>query len=181
MDGLLLDSKVEELYMIDTVNARQVLKMGFDTAKTSKSCTDLYYKNVEKLTPLFKTLYQVKAKYTVLVFWASDCGHCQTEIPKLKENLDKIKEKIDYKVFAVQTKEDFDAWRKFIIDKKIDFINVFDPVHLNNLKERFDIYSTPVIYVLDKDKKIKAKRLGAEQVVDMLTMLESIENSNLKK
>ncbi|MDX2174356.1 MAG: DUF5106 domain-containing protein [Bacteroidota bacterium] len=180
MRNLLLEAKVSELYMIDTTYAKQVLKMGFDTAKTSKSCTDLYYKNVEKLTPMFKTLYQVNAKYTVLVFWASDCGHCQTEIPKLKENLDAVKGKIDYKVFAVQTKEDFDAWRKFIIDKKLDFINVFDPVHLNNLKERFDIYSTPVIYILDKDKKIKAKRLGAEQVVDMLNMLENIEKANKK-
>lgn len=181
MRNLLLEAKVSELYMIDTVYGRPVLKMGFDTAKTSKSCTDLYYKNVDKLTPMFKTLYQVNAKYTVLVFWASDCGHCQTEIPKLKEALDKIKGKIDYKVFAVQTKEDFDAWRKFIIDKKLDFINVFDPIHLNNLKERFDIYSTPVIYILDKDKKIKAKRLGAEQVVDMLNILESIDKANEKK
>ena len=181
MDGLLLDSKVAELYMIDTTYAKQVMKMGFDTAKSSKAVTDLYYKNLEKLTPMFKTLYQVSSKYTVLVFWASDCGHCQTEIPKLKENLDKIKGQIDFKVFSVQTKEDVDGWKKFIIDKKIDFINVFDPIHLNNLKERFDIYSTPVIYILDKDKKIKAKRLGSEQVVDMLKMLENIEKANNKK
>ena len=181
MDDLLLESKVAELYMIDTIYGKQVMKMGFDTAKSSSAVTALYYKNVEKLTPMFKTLYQVNAKYTVLVFWASDCGHCQTEIPKLQENLKELKGKIDYKVFAVQTKEDYETWRKFIIDKKLDFINVFDPVHLNNLKERFDIYSTPVIYILDKDKKIKAKRLGSEQVVDMLKMLESIEKANNNK
>jgi hypothetical protein len=54
---------------------------------------------------------------------------------------------------------------------------VFDPIHLNNLKERFDIYSTPVIYILDKDKKIKAKRLGAEQVIDMLKMLDKMDKA----
>ena len=181
MKGLLLESKVAELYMIDTVYGKQVMKMGFDTAKTSKTVTDLYYKNIDKLTPMFKTLYQVNAKYTVLVFWASDCGHCQTEIPKLQENLKELKGKIDFKVFAVQTKDEYEPWRKFIIDKKLDFINVFDPIHLNNLKERFDIYSTPVIYILDKDKKIKAKRLSAEQVVEMLKLLESIEKANNKK
>jgi len=181
MRNLLLDSKVADLNMIDTTYAKQVMKMGFDTAKTSKSCTDLYYKNVEKLTPMFNSLYQVNAKYTVLVFWASDCGHCKTEIPKLKENLDKIKGQIDFKVFSVQTKEDVVEWQKFIIEQKLDFINVFDPIHLNNLKDRFDIYSTPVIYVLDKEKRIKAKRLSAEQVVDMLKMLESIEIANFKK
>ena len=183
MRNLLLEAKVSELYMIDTANGRAVRKMGFDTAKTSKSITDLYYKNIDKLTPLFKTLYSVNAKYTILIFWAADCGHCQTEVPKLHEDLKAIKGSVDYKVFAVQTKDElYDSWKKFIIDKKLnDFIHVYDPVHINNLKDRFDIYSTPVIYILDKDKKIKAKRIGAEQVVEMLKTLEAIEKENTKK
>lgn len=183
MRNLLLDAKVSELYMIDTLYGKQVRKMGFDTASNSKSITDLYYKNIEKLTPMFKTLYEVRSKYTILVFWAVDCGHCQTEIPKLHEDLKAIKGKIDFKVFAVQTKDDlYETWAKFIVDKKLnDYIHVFDPIHLNNLKERFDIYSTPVIYILDKDKKIKAKRLGAEQVVEMLKTLELIDKETIKK
>jgi len=177
--NLLLDAKVSDLFVIDTVAAKAVRKMGFDTAKTSKSLTDLYYKNAKELTPMFRTLYQVNAKYTVLVFWAVDCGHCKTEIPKLHEELQKFKGKLDVKVFAVQTKDDmFDDWRKFIITEKLsDFIHVYDPVHINNLKEKFDIYSTPVIYVLDKEKRIKAKRLGAEQVAGLLETLEAIEKS----
>lgn len=182
MRGLLLDSKVPDLFMIDSVYGRQVMKMGFDTAKTSKSVTDLYYKNLDKLTPMFKSLYEVKSKYTVLVFWAVDCGHCQTEVPKLHENLKELEGKIDYKVYAVQTKEElFDNWKKFLIEENLGgWINVFDPIHLNNLKERFDIYSTPVIYILDKDKKIKAKRLDAEQVIGMLKALDAMEKNNVK-
>ena len=179
MRNLLLDSKVADLFMIDTAMGAVVRKMGFDTASSSRSVTDLYYKNIDKLTPMFKTLYSVKSKYTILVFWAADCGHCQTEIPKLHENLQAIKGSIDFQVFAMQTKDElYQSWKKFIIEKKLtDFIHVFDPVHVNNLKERFDIYSTPVIYILDKDKKIKAKRLGAEQVVDFLKYLESLEKT----
>lgn len=172
MRNLLLEAKVPELFMIDTTYGKQVIKMGFDTTKTAESITQLYYKNVDKLTPMFQTLYMVKAKFTVLVFWSVDCGHCQTEIPKLNEELKALNGKIDYKVMAVYTKEDYEAWRKFIIDKKLDFINVFDPIHINDLKNKFDIFSTPVIYILDKDKKIKAKRLGSEQVIDMLKFLD---------
>lgn len=182
MRNLLLEAKVSDLFMIDTIYGKQVMKMGFDTSKTSKSITDLYYKNLEKLTPMFKSLYEVKAKYTVLVFWAVDCGHCQTEIPKLHENLKELEGKVDVKVYAVQTKEElYNDWRKFQVEKKLTgWINVFDPIHLNNLKERFDIYSTPVIYILDKDKKIKAKRLDSEQVISMIKTLEAIEKNSVK-
>jgi len=173
--NILLDAKAPEIYMIDTIHGREVMKLGFDTAKTSESITKLYYKHIDKLTPWFKTVYGISAKYTVLVFWSVDCGHCQTEIPKLNEELKELKGKIDVKVLSVYTKEDFEAWRKFIIDKKLDFINVFDPVHINDLKNKYDIYSTPVIYILDKDKKIKAKRLGSEQVIDMLKFFEKQE------
>ncbi|MCC6370435.1 MAG: DUF5106 domain-containing protein [Bacteroidia bacterium] len=180
--NLLPGAKVSDLYMIDTLRGREVLKMGFDTAKTSGGATILYNKNIERLTPMYKKLYDVNAKYTILVFWAADCGHCQTEVPKLSDDLAKIKSKIDFKVFAVQTKEElFDSWKKFIVDKKLkDFINVFDPIHINNLKERFDIQGTPVIYLLDKDKKIIGKKLATENVVEILQKLEEIEKLNKK-
>jgi thiol-disulfide isomerase/thioredoxin len=177
LSNLLPESKVSELFMIDTTYGLQVRKMGFDTASSSKSLTDLYYKNVDKLTPLFKTLYQVRAKYTVLVFWAADCDHCLKEVPKLHEALKELKGKTDVKVFAVQTKDElFDDWKKIIVEKKLtDFIHVFDPVHLNNTKERFDITATPVIYLLDHEKRIKGKKLTPEQTVDVIRNLENME------
>jgi thiol-disulfide isomerase/thioredoxin len=178
--ALLLDATAPEIYMIDTTHGREVMKLGFDTAKTSESITKLYYKHADKLATMFKTLSQVNAKYTVLVFWSVDCGHCQTEIPKLNDTLKTLKGKVDFKVMAVYTKEDYEAWRKFIIDKKLDFINVFDPVHINDLKNKFDIYSTPVIYILDRNKKIKAKRLASEQVVQMLQFFESQDQPQKK-
>lgn len=175
MRNLLVDAKATELYMIDTTDGKKVMKMGFDTVKTSAGATDLYYKNAEKLTPMFKTLYMQNAKYTVLVFWDVDCGHCQTEMPKLHDDIKKLRGKVDVKVFAVYTKEEFEKWRKYLIDKKYDFIHVFDPVHLNNIKDKYDIVSTPVIYILDKDKKIKAKKLPADAVAGFIEYLESLE------
>ena len=180
--NLLPGAKVSNLYMIDTTYGKQVLKMGFDTAQSSASVTYLYNKNSDRLTPLYKSLYDIKAKYTVLVFWAADCSHCTTEIPKLHEDLKKLKGKVDVKVYAVQTKEElFETWRKFIIEKKLtDFNHVFDPIHLNNLKEQFDITATPVIYLLNKDKGIIAKKLNHEQVVEIIEKLENVDSTPKK-
>lgn len=174
--NLLPGAKVPDISMFDTISGKAVRKMGFDTAKTSISISNLYNKNIEKLIPMYTSLYQVKAKYTVLVFWAEDCGHCQTEMPKLNENLKELKGKVDYKVFAVQTKAElFEKWCKFIIDKKLDFINVYEAIPFNNLREKFDIFATPVIYILDSDKRIKAKKLGAEQVVEIIKIMEEVD------
>lgn len=172
--NLLPEAKVADLFMIDTTYAPRVMKMGFDTVKTSKSATDLYVKHAQTIAPWYTTLYATKAKYTVLVFWAADCGHCQTEIPALNRELQKLKGKVDFKVYAVQTKNDlYDKWRRFILEHRLDFINVIEGVHINNLTERFDINRTPVIYILDQDKKIKAKNLSAEQVADILKNMEA--------
>jgi thiol-disulfide isomerase/thioredoxin len=173
---LLIGAQAPDLLMIDTVNSKAVNKMGFDTAKTSKSVTDLYYKNAEKLTALFTTLYSIKAKYTVLVFWDVDCGHCKTEMPKLMETYKELKKKYDLKIFAVYTQHEYDKWRKFLIENKMgDFINVWDPVHINNIKTKYDIFSTPVIYLLDKDKTIKAKRIDVSQITELLKAFEAME------
>lgn len=177
MRNLLIGKKVTDMFLIDTADGGRVRKMGFDTVSSAESITKLYYKNEAKLTPLFKTLYNVNAKYTVLVFWAADCGHCQTEIPKLHEDMKVLIGKADVKVFAVQTKSElYDSWKKFIIDNKLsNFIHVFDPVHIVDIKNNFDVNSTPVIYILDRDKKVLAKKLGAGQVVDMIKNLELYE------
>lgn len=172
---LLLGSQAPDLLMIDTINAKITNKMGFDTAKTSQSVTKIYYDNAQKLTSLFTTLYTTKAKWTLLVFWDVDCGHCKTEMPKLKEAYADMKKKYDLKVFAVYTQHEYEKWRKYLIENKLDFINVYDPVHINNIKTKYDIFSTPVIYLLDKDKKIKAKRLSVEQAVEMLKVFDKEE------
>lgn len=171
--NLLPDAKVADLFMIDTIHGKEVLNMGFDTATSNQGASALYAKNSLKLQSLYKTLYSVNAKYTLLVFWSVDCGHCTTDIPKLNENLKALKGKVDVKVYAVQTKNEFyDRWRKFIVDKKLDFINVFEPVHINNLTEKFDINRTPVIYLLDQDKRIKGKNISPDQVVEIINNLE---------
>lgn len=173
---LLIGNQAPELLMIDTTGGKITNKMGFDTARTSESITKLYYDNVQKITPLLVSLYQTKADYTILVFWDVDCGHCQKEIPELLKTYHELKQKYDVKVYAVYTHTEYDKWRKFIIEKKLDFINVYDPIHINNIREKYDIFSTPVIYLLDKNKIIRAKKLSHESIPKIIEFLEKEKN-----
>ena len=178
---LLLGSQAPDLLMIDTIGHKTIAKMGFDTVKTSAGATKLYYDNVQPLAQTFVSLYGIKTDYLVLVFWDVDCGHCKTEIPKLLEEYHALKkEGYDLKVVAMYTQHDYEKWRKYIIENKLDWINLYDGVHVNNIKEKHDIYSTPVIYMLDRNKRIKAKRIGTEQVKDIVKQMEK-EYKSVKK
>tara|TARA_B110000967_G_C18887859_1_gene565238 strand:- start:1214 stop:2713 length:1500 start_codon:yes stop_codon:yes gene_type:complete len=128
------------------------------------------------------TLSEIKADYTVLVFFGPSCGHCKKEIPKIKHDVDSlISVGYNIETFAVATEFDKKEWKKFINDQKIgDWINVADinhdedgnPVASSDWRDKYDIYSTPVIYLLDKEKKIIAKRISHTQLVEVLGRLE---------
>lgn len=171
---LLLGSVAPELSMIKAADRDKIAKMGFENVKTSAEVTQLFYDHVNEINPLFYKLSNITADYLVLVFWDVDCGHCQKEIPKLLDLYhDFQKEKKDVKVFSVYTQQELDKYLKYIDEKKLDWINVYDGVHYNNLTEKYDIYSTPVIYVLDKNKVIKARRIEVEKIRDIVKDIEA--------
>ena len=66
-------------------------------------------------------------------------------------------------------------WKKFIIEHKLPWFNGFDPGNEMKVHSRFDIYSTPVIYILDENKIIIAKRVGVEQVVDVIEKIDKFK------
>jgi hypothetical protein len=49
---------------------------------------------------------------------------------------------------------------------------VYDGAHFNNIIQKYDVYSTPVIYLLDQNKVIQAKRIQASDVKSMIKTLE---------
>lgn len=128
------------------------------------------------------SLYDVKAKYTVLIFWDHGCGHCKKEMPKLVELHKKLKEK-GVQVYAVETEDNPKEWKKFIRENEMQFTNVYQPDQYKRAvtKKIYDIYSTPVIYLLDENKIIKAKRIDAEQLSNLIDFTEKERLEKEKK
>ena len=125
------------------------------------------------------TLQSIQAEYTLLVFYGPTCGHCKKEIPKIKNTLDSLIDlKYNIKTFAVATEFDKEEWKKFIKNQKTEsWLNVADishdkdgnPLASSDWRDKYDIYSTPVIYLLDKKKKILAKRINYKQLAEIIT------------
>jgi len=125
-------------------------------------------------------MHKLSADFIVLVFWDPECGHCKKEMPKLAQYYETIRDQ-NILVYAVSSDHN-DAWKKFIQDNKMDFINVAVPQEVYkdqqkvneyvlggltdlaslNYSATYDIFSTPQVYLLDKDKKIVGKKLDTD-------------------
>lgn len=149
--------------------------------------------------------YSLNSDYTILYFWDPECGHCKKTTPKL-ETLYKEKFKArNIEIFSVGKAigDDFEKWKKFIRENKLTFINAaitdrlytdakeapekFVPLYPGepnkpttleslNYQNTYDIFSTPKVFLLDKDKKIIAKSISISQLEEMLDRLQGFED-----
>lgn len=112
---------------------------------------------------IFVSLYDIEKEFTILYFWEPDCGHCKESTPKLKAYYDKPKD-YSLEVFAVCTTTDKAKWTKYIEDNKLTWINGWDPQRSSHFDYYYNVQSTPTIYILDKNKKIIAKKLSVDEL-----------------
>lgn len=116
-------------------------------------------------------LNSVFKPYTVVLFWAPDCGHCKKSMPVLVDFYEKYADSVE--VFAVchtsfqqfgdcaQALKDYDA---------IKWINTVDP-YFKYIKD-YSIETTPLILLLDQDKKVLFKKIAAEKLETALEQMQ---------
>lgn len=86
-------------------------------------------------------LQSVESNFTALFFFDHDCDVCKLE----RQDLDSIVEQHpEIRVLAIDMNT--------------------DDVHVDELYDLYDIETTPLIYVLDRDKRIIAKKIRAKQI-----------------
>ncbi|MBS1744306.1 MAG: redoxin domain-containing protein [Bacteroidetes bacterium] len=138
--------------------------------------------NIDLVDSTGKTtsLYDVKADYTVVVFWDPTCGHCKQEVPKLDSAFKASWKAKNVKMYGVLTEDQKPAWVNYIKEHKMgDWINVYQTKEMEkadeaaqraSFRQLFDVTMTPTIFLLDKDKKIIGKKLNLEQLNDIINM-----------
>jgi peroxiredoxin len=118
-------------------------------------------------------LYSLTSPYTVIVFWDVDCGHCKKEMPKLVAAYPGLKE-LGAEVYAVYAEEEWDKWKEWLKEQQYPWVNVGNMKKRSNFQVLYNIDQTPMIFVIDSNKKIIAKKIGAEQLVDFLKKYKEI-------
>jgi len=123
-----------------------------------------------------RKLFNVNAPFTVVIFWDPICGHCRETLPKI-DSIYQAKWKAQgVKIFAVAketdgTKKD---WLSFISEHQLqEWTNVYNSKDDNEARiknnipgyyQLYDVQSVPTLYLLDKDKRILAKKIPFEQI-----------------
>jgi peroxiredoxin len=126
-------------------------------------------------------LSDVKAKYTLLVFWEPTCGHCMTEVPKIDSVYRKVLKQKGVKIVGVRSDDPVETWQEFIKKHDLkDWLHLYDKDNTSNFRFLYDIRTTPNVYLLDENKIIIGKRLDHSNIATVIEMNEHKKSSTKK-
>lgn len=115
------------------------------------------------------SLYAVEHKYTVLYFWDTDCSFCQKETPVLKQFYEEYRGIYDMEIYAVCIDTSMTEWKSYIRKNGLEWINVNGYLSLTpDFHDLYDVHSSPVIYLLDRNKYIIGKNILTEGIQEII-------------
>lgn len=138
--------------------------------------------NLELVDTLDKPvpLYSIKSEFTVVCFWDPNCSHCKETVPKVDSILKAKWKNEGVVVYGVMVDGGKDLWKKFINDNKLTgWVHAYqlpsqqkeeEAAGKPNYRQLYDVYQTPILYLLDKDKRIVAKKLTYLQLDEVIDL-----------
>lgn len=131
-------------------------------------------------TGVKRNLYGVEAPYTVVVIYDPTCGHCKETLPHIDSLYNQKWKAWGVKVFAMAKETDGQKsdWYDFIHHTGMkDWVNVYYSreaekariaANTPSYSQLYDVQSFPTLYLLDKDKRIIAKKVTDKQLDEIL-------------
>lgn len=128
------------------------------------------------------SLYALQKQFTLVVFWDPTCGHCKETLPKIDSVYAARWKQDGVGIYAVakETEGTRADWLRFIAEKKIghwSHVYYSKEAEKNRVEKNvpgysqlYDVQSFPTLYLLDKDKRIVAKKLSYEQMDEIIQL-----------
>lgn len=131
-------------------------------------------------TGKLKKLFAITNPFTLVVFWDPTCGHCKETLPRI-DSIYRAKWKaLNVKIYAVSKETDGtkNDWLKFVSEQNLTgwehvyYSKSANDARVNNnipsYYQLYDVQTVPTLYLLDKDKRILAKKMPFEQIDEVL-------------
>jgi len=116
------------------------------------------------------------ADYILLFFFEPTCGHCKVETPKLYKDVYQKYRNESFEVVCFYIQQDKDEWREFIDKNELyGWKNVWDPNRESYFWYFYDVSTTPGVYLINKDRKIMAKKISVETLDEILSREFGVE------
>jgi len=109
-------------------------------------------------------VWDIESPYTMVLFWAHDCGHCTKSMPDVVSFYQEFESK-GVTIISICTKggKKTVPCQEAIPKKNMEkFINTFD--EYQRYRRKIHIRSTPKIFILDEDKNILIKDIPAKEL-----------------
>lgn len=123
-------------------------------------------------------LSAVQAPFTVICFWDPTCGHCKEEVPKMDSIFQAKWRKNGVKLIGVMVDGGKQNWLKFIKENKLSgWTHIYQTDEMKDkiykagkpgFRQLYDVYQTPMAYLLDNNKNIIAKKLNYLQMDEFM-------------
>ncbi len=125
---------------------------------------------IESIEGEYLSLLQTEAKFVLLYFWSANCGHCTKNSTILKQYYPKLQEK-NIEIFAVNTDKDSTEWKKKVEKMELQWINCQDINEVSNYREKYYVYGTPLVYLINSKHKILSIQNGEIEIERLVKKL----------
>lgn len=121
-------------------------------------------------------LKKVRSEYTLVLFWASWCPHCIETLPRIFNLYQNSISTEKMQIYAFSLDNEKDKWLEAIDAGGYSWINVSELKGWDSQAAvDYNVYATPTMFLLDKDKKIVAKPITFEELKAALIKEQIIE------
>lgn len=119
-----------------------------------------------------------EGKLILLEFWASWCGPCRQENPKLVKLYEKYKDN-GFEIYGFSVDDNISSWKKAIEKDKLTWTNVMDyeKGSYSKMSALYNVQAIPSSYLINSNGIIVAKDLRGEQLENKIK--EELNNHGL--
>ena len=123
-------------------------------------------------------LEDLRGKYVYIDVWATWCGPCIGEIPHLKRVEEKFHGKnIEFVSISIDTKKDYEKWKKFVVTKELGGIQLFADNDWNSdFVKAFSINGIPRFILIDPKGNIVNANADRPSSPALIPLLEKLVN-----